>query len=237
MLSQAKRWCYICMNTIYLVRHGENISNLTREFSCKHVDHPLTPRGVLQAEQTAEFFKDRGIDEVYASPMKRTRETAGIIAQASGLTVNLTEHFREVNVGTLEFQPPTDENWDIHRRVVAEWYAGRHEVLFPEGENYLSLLHRMQEGLLQATRGKHGKNILIVGHAGIFSFTIKDICMNIDPMELKNQGMRNCSITTIELEVIKQKPTGRLKDWAVHSHLSGEATPAAWNKPPEIERK
>jgi probable phosphoglycerate mutase len=34
------------MNTIYLVRHGENPANLTKEFSCRHVDYPLTEKGI-----------------------------------------------------------------------------------------------------------------------------------------------------------------------------------------------
>ena len=44
-------------NTIYLVRHGENTANITKEFSYKLVDYSLTAKGVQQAEQTAEYFK------------------------------------------------------------------------------------------------------------------------------------------------------------------------------------
>lgn len=42
----------LIMNIIYLVRHGENKANLTKEFSYKKVDYPLTPKGVIQAQQT-----------------------------------------------------------------------------------------------------------------------------------------------------------------------------------------
>ncbi len=82
------------MNTIYLIRHGENKANLTREFSCKKVDYPLTPKGIIQAQQTAEYFRDKHIDEIYASPLKRARETAEIIAEALGLKVVVMEQFR-----------------------------------------------------------------------------------------------------------------------------------------------
>ena len=37
------------MNRIYLVRHGENTANLTKEFSHRRVDYSLTPKGILQA--------------------------------------------------------------------------------------------------------------------------------------------------------------------------------------------
>ncbi len=46
------------MIKIYLVRHGENVANLTKEFSHRKVDHSLTPKGRLQAEQIAAYFKD-----------------------------------------------------------------------------------------------------------------------------------------------------------------------------------
>ncbi len=46
------------MIKIYLVRHGENVANLTKEFSHRKVDHSLTPKGRLQAKQTAAYFKD-----------------------------------------------------------------------------------------------------------------------------------------------------------------------------------
>jgi broad specificity phosphatase PhoE len=86
------------MPTIYLVRHGENPANLTRQFSCRLVDYSLTPRGVQQAEQTALYFGRLPIGAVFASPLKRAVETATIIAQPLELEVQLLEQFREVNV-------------------------------------------------------------------------------------------------------------------------------------------
>ena len=47
------------VNTLYFVRHGENPANLTREFSYKMVDYPLTENGIQQAEQTAAYFASR----------------------------------------------------------------------------------------------------------------------------------------------------------------------------------
>ncbi|MBV9228560.1 MAG: histidine phosphatase family protein [Chloroflexi bacterium] len=211
------------MNTIYLVRHGENPANLNSEFSYKLVDYSLTPKGRLQAQQTAEYFRDKNIHEIYASPLKRTRETAEIIAEALGLTVTIVEEFREVNVGALERQAPSIENWEFHDRIVAEWFFGRHEVTFPEGENYLTLLQRMRSGLCQVLQNKTGKNIIIVGHAGIFTIPLRDICPDVDIEEITQRSLHNCSITQLEVAMNEGKPLGKLKSWAYISHLSGEA--------------
>lgn len=211
------------MNTIYLVRHGENTANITGEMSYKLVDYSLTPKGVSQAQQTAAFFKDKPIDAIYASPLKRAKETAEAIGGAVELPVTLMEQFREVNVGELERRPPSEENWELHNRIVTEWYLGRPEVSFPEGENYTTLLQRMRAGLLEVTRGKEQQHIVVVGHAGIFSFTIRDICQNVDLETLVKKGNNNCSITRIEIETNGNNVTGRLIDWASCDHLSGEA--------------
>ena len=47
------------INRIYLVRHGENRANLTKEFSYRLVDYPLTEKGILQAQQTARISRTK----------------------------------------------------------------------------------------------------------------------------------------------------------------------------------
>lgn len=210
-------------NTIYLVRHGENIANITKEFSFKLVDYSLTAKGVQQAEQTAEYFKDKDIDEIYSSPLKRAVETAEIIGRELGLPVTVMEQFREVNVGRLEGQPPTRENWALHNRIVEDWYEGRYTSAFPDGENYLEVMQRMREGLLEVTRNKHGRNIVIVGHGGIFTAAVRDLCLDRDSRNLLQKENHNCSITEIVLHTSDGHVEGELKGWALCTHLSGDA--------------
>ena len=209
-------------NTIYLVRHGENTANITKEFSFKLVDYSLTAKGVQQAEQTAEYFKDKDIHEIYSSPLKRAVETAEIIGRELGLAVTVMEQFREVNVGRLEGQPPTQENWALHNRIVEDWYEGRYTSTFPDGENYLAVMQRMREGLLEVTRNKQGRNIVIVGHGGIFTAAVRDLCVNRDTRDLIQKENHNCSITEIVLHTSDGQVEGELKGWALCTHLSGD---------------
>ena len=210
-------------NTIYLVRHGENPANITHEFSYKKVDYSLTPKGILQAQQTGEYFKGRHIHEIYASPLKRAKETAEIITQPLHLPVTTMEQFREINVGDLEGMPPTKENWRLHDRIVEAWSEGRHDVSFPGGEDYNSLLSRLRDGLLTVTTNKTGKHIVIVGHGGIFTRTIQGICPDVDVQAVSRHPNNNCSITEIELTTSGTSVIGVLERWASYSHLYGEA--------------
>ena len=210
--------------TVYIVRHGENPANISREFSYRLVDYSLTPKGVRQAEDTARYFRAKGIDAIYASPLKRAVETAAIIAAPLGLPVGLIEEFREINVGTLEEQPPTDENWALHDGILAEWRAGQHETTFPGGENFHILRARIGEGLRLAladhAASATSRRIVIVAHGGILTGTVRGLCQDPDLELLKERPCHNCSISEFTVRLHEGEPLVRLQTWAAFDHLS-----------------
>ena len=209
------------MNTVFLVRHGENRANITKEFSCKHVDYSLTEKGVIQATQTARHFRGKRIDSIYASPLKRARETADIIGRELCLPVVMVEEFREVQVGTLELQPVSKALWDVHDAIVQDWWNGRPDSQFPDGENYHQLLARMQQGLKRVLHGQRNARTIIVGHGGIFTFTIKGICPEADHDRIWQTVTHNCSIS--QLDFAENSLTAALHIWADSSYLTGKA--------------
>lgn len=209
-------------NTLYLVRHGENPANITHEFSYKLVDYSLTPKGLLQAEQTAQWLKNTPIDAIYSSPLKRAHETAQAIAGPHNLPVTIIEGFREVNVGELELRPPDKTTWQLHDQIVAEWFAGKWEMTFPGGENYLELTSRIRQGLLEATRGRENQHIVIAAHGGSITATVHNLCSNTNE-KTSYKGMPNCAITEMKLTTNGDKLSGSLRCWASVTHLSGEA--------------
>lgn len=221
------------MNTLYLVRHGENLANLTREFSCRRVDYSLTEKGVLQAEQTAAVFAALPIAAVCSSPLRRAHETAHILATPHGLPVTICEPFREVNVGRLEDEPSSDENWALHDRIFAAWRAGEDSARFPGGESYAELCSRMREGLRRAVAGRDGQRLVIVAHGGIFAATLHEICGNIPANATDYWHLHNCSITELTLEEAGDTLHGELIRWGDCDHLSGEAAQLVPVRPAE----
>jgi broad specificity phosphatase PhoE len=220
-------------NRLYLVRHGENAANLTKEFSYRQVDYSLTAKGVLQAQQTAVYFTDKNIHEIYASPLKRAVETAEILARALHVNIVILEHFREVNVGTLEGQPVRAEHWELYHRIFDDWFAGKSATTFPEGESYVTLWERMRAGLQCILAHKSGQNMVIVGHRGLFAATLKDVCSGIDVEWLHHRPNHNCSITEILAVWRDGTVKGELIHWASSSHLHGEAAEIVPG-PPEV---
>ena len=211
------------MNRVFWVRHGENRANLTNEFSYKRVDYPLTARGILQAEQTADFFAEKSIDAVFSSPLKRALGTAEIIAARLGLPVALVEEFREINVGSLEGAVPTPENWSYHDQVLIQWWMGQREVRFPAGENGLELSERLRRGLSKVLSGRDNQNILICAHSGCILFSLMDLLPGEDISSLLDQELCNGGIAEFVMEVREGQLLASLVTWGATSHLSGLA--------------
>jgi broad specificity phosphatase PhoE len=210
------------MNRLYLVRHGENLANLTLEFSCKLVDYSLTPKGILQAEQTATYFLTDPVDEIYCSPLKRAQETASIIAAALKLKVEVIEEFREVNVGSLELLPPTKENWTKHNGVIMNWVMGNYSASFPEGDDFYTLNARVKAGLTKILAGKKGRKILVVAHGGTLAFTIPYLSKKENPEMFANM-LPNCSISQTRIEKVDGAYDVDICSWGSTSHLHGHA--------------
>ena len=229
------------LNTLFFIRHGENKANITKEFSYRTVDYPLTAKGILQAQQTAEYFADAELDEIYSSPLLRARQTAEIFAQPHSLLVTLVEEFRDLNVGDLEGQPPTAQSWDIFKQVLDSWLTGNPAAAFPGGENYFQLIARLQAGLVRVVAGKEGKSIAIVAHGSTPIFTLAALVPSIGLDILLRVETPNCSISVIDVGLIAGKLEAELREWASWDHLSGEAadlvsaTPLNDAPPNEVE--
>jgi broad specificity phosphatase PhoE len=215
-------------NTLFLVRHGENLANITREFSYKKVDYPLTELGVRQAEQTAAYFAGMNdgqrIDAIFSSPLKRAVQTAEIVGAATGHDVTVIEELREINCGDFDGVPPTDAMWDHHDRILRSWRDGDHSARFPGGEDFHMLRARARTALARAVAGRSDQRLLIVAHGGIIGASLKDICRDLDDDLVWRVPNRNCAVT--ELELHAEHPPGDissawgvLKRWADCGHL------------------
>lgn len=211
------------MTKIFLVRHGENPANLTKEFSYKRIDYDLNQKGLLQAAQTAECFGGRRIDGIYSSPLKRAIQTADQISKVLGIPVSIVEELREINVGYLENELPTKDNWDIYFDVLKDWLAGDIDKRFLNGESYKELVGRFSKFLAGVTL-KHGNGgVVAVGHGGIFALAVAELCDVEDKEAFSRIQNHNCSIGVLETDFDKGKLNVKLIDWANYEHLSGEA--------------
>ena len=224
------------MSLIYWVRHGENWANITRELSTRRVDYSLTPRGVLQAEQTAAYFRGMAVDAVLSSPLKRALETAAPIAAALGLPVQVVEEFRELNVGSLEDRLPDRSVWNLHDNLLHAWLDGRErETTFPGGEDYHTMLDRLTRGLRQAARFERS---VVVAHGGLLYAALPDLVDGMDPRWTRdNDWNPNCAVSEFEPVEAGGRLRLLLRAWARSDHLSGDAAVKITGTPKRSGRK
>lgn len=92
------------MQHLYFIRHGESVLNSQGIFSGR-TDTPLTPTGRQQIAKTGQTLKDKNINLIVTSPMKRTIETAQIIANIINYpkdSIVINNLFSERNYGPYE---------------------------------------------------------------------------------------------------------------------------------------
>ena len=97
---------------IIFVRHG-------------HPDYAndcLTPLGHRHAAAAAERLREEGIEAIYSSTHGRALETAGYLADITGLTVQPCDFMREINWGTMDGEPLYEDGhpWTTADRMVAQ---------------------------------------------------------------------------------------------------------------------
>ena len=173
------------MTTFYLLRHGTK-ENLEGEPS-------LSKIGKKQAEKTAQYLQNENIRAIYASPMRRTKQTAEIIAKVLKLSTSIDDRLRErMNWGDVKGQSFDQfmEEWTKTDRD--RYYQPNHgNSSFRTGENIKSLME-------EAAKKYDNQNILIVTHGG----TIGDFLRNILP-EKDLPIITNTQLNTKHIEIVE----------------------------------
>jgi isoleucyl-tRNA synthetase len=149
-------------NAYFVMRHGEAENNVLGVISGGDTTiHPLTEKGKEQVAAEIPKIKEFGIDLIIASPLRRTRETADIVAHGIGYTqpVEIDERVHEAKLGSLDGKPITDF-WTV-APTIADWYA--HETP-GGGESYLDIKRRVGSFIYELEAKYQGKHILIVTH-------------------------------------------------------------------------
>lgn len=118
---------------IILIRHGETEWNKLRRFQ-GHSDLPLNSKGNSQARALAQALKNKTIDAIYSSPLKRAVETATHIGTFHPSTPLILESgLKEMNLG--DFEGLEARQWaDQHHEFREAWEENPADLVMPGGE-------------------------------------------------------------------------------------------------------
>jgi len=166
---------------IVLVRHGATDWNL--QGRCQGVtDRELSEVGVRQAEEIAALLSRESIQAVYASDLRRARQTAELISQPHNLPVLIEENIRELNHGALEGLT-FNEIKQNYSEFLARWRTEPAEIQVPGGEKLIDVAKRAWDGVNRiAERHSEARSIVVVSH----NFPILGIVCRVTATHLNN---------------------------------------------------
>lgn len=149
---------------LYIVRHGE--THLNKEFRfIGRTDPALSQTGELQAMEVAARLANAGIQAVYASDLLRTVQTATIIAERVGLTVEPVPGLREIDFGEWEGLS-YDEIVERDGELLEAWLRDPMHIDVPGGEPWRHFELRISSALDAIINNGAKDSIVIVTHGG-----------------------------------------------------------------------
>lgn len=187
--------------TVHLVRHGE-VENPGNIWYGRMEGFELSERGHRQAKALAQYFGDRGIAALYASPLTRALQTASPISEATGLDIIVEERIIECltrlegKTGDLRMLRNP-----LHLRYF--WNPGRPSW----GEPYRVIRDRMTAAIGRMLTEHAGGEIVAVSHMTPILVARLSAEGNPRPPWRAKLACTQASVTSLEFEGDRHKAT------------------------------
>ncbi|MEK6874299.1 MAG: histidine phosphatase family protein [Nanoarchaeota archaeon] len=148
------------MITIYIVRHGKTSFNAEKRLQGQ-LNSPLLNDGIKDATTLGETLQGINFDAIYASDLKRTKQTTQIIAKTARIKsrIQYKRSLREINYGKAAglLKKQAKQIYPLYKKSVM--------FRFPKGESYADVGRRVIE-FVKSLEVKKPRTVLIVTHAG-----------------------------------------------------------------------
>ncbi len=149
-----------------LVRHGVTPHTVEKRFSggLASSNPGLSDEGRDQVRATADWLSPLAeqVDAVIASPVRRTLESAEIVAEVLGKKVDVEPGFAEMEFGTWDGKTFMDVA-EQHKEELDSW-LGSLDVSPGGGESFRVVEKRVLDGLQRVLDEHTGKTVVVVSH-------------------------------------------------------------------------
>ena len=154
---------------IYLVRHGETVSDIEDRFGGQWQDDLHTDNGKAQIKETAQKLADKNIEFIFSSPLIRAHDTAKAISETTGCSVEVIDGLKERHCGVITGMTKTEAKQKYPEAFERHY---DHSYTHPEGESYDDFYVRVTEAF-KLIKKRNNKTIAIVGHGGSLKSILK----------------------------------------------------------------
>ena len=200
---------------LYLIRHGQSYVNLTT-WTSGNTDEGLTELGQHQASALATWLPKKlpAIDILYASTMRRARETAEQVAAAYGLPIHYDHRLREIGNNRFDHTPWPDE--DLPNQFADYWASARPFATTvkgtAQGETFMHFRTRVGLFVEEVVERHRGHIVVAVCHGGVIESAFDHI-FNVGPWRRCEVWDHNTAITHFEYVEHPGRET-----WRLHYH-------------------
>ncbi|MFE1440795.1 bifunctional RNase H/acid phosphatase [Streptomyces sp. NPDC058739] len=183
--------------TFVLLRHGETPLTPEKRFSGSGgTDPSLSAVGREQAERVAAALARRGtIQDVVASPLARTRETAGFVADRLGLEVTVDDGLRETAFGAWEGLT-FGEVREKYPEDLNAWLADPEARPTGDGESFAETAVRIAAARDRLIAAYAGRTVLLVTHVTPIK-TLVRLALGAPPESLFRMELSAASLSAI----------------------------------------
>ncbi|MET0152868.1 MAG: histidine phosphatase family protein [Candidatus Binatia bacterium] len=211
----------MAITRIFLVRHGATVLSAEDRFAGS-TDVELSDEGRMQAARLAERLGAEDIGAVYASPMRRTRETAAILAAPHRLEVQTRDGLREIDHGRWE-QMTRAEVESRYADEYAAWEADPFTFAPRGGEAGIAVMARALPALREIVVAHEGRKVVVVSHKATIRLVISSL-LGIDARGYRDR--LDQSPASLNILDFKGPVRARLMLYNDVSHYAGYATSA-----------
>lgn len=155
---------------LVIIRHGQTDGNVQNMVQGAGVDLPLNEVGQAQAAEAAEKLSLYRLPIIYCSQMKRAKQTAEIIAEKLGVSVEAVDGMEEVHFGEAEGMLSEDAHKkyaDIFEVINNENDPKRFDVSIPGGETMNQCIARGVEALEKISQTSPYETAAVVTHGAL----------------------------------------------------------------------
>jgi probable phosphoglycerate mutase len=182
---------------VIFLRHGETPHTVDKRFSGSGGDDPgLSDTGTAQARAAASYLATiGGVDAVVSSPMRRTRQTAAVVAEELGLEVTVSEGWQECSFGDWDGYTfaEVQQKWPD---ALNAWMAST-AVAPPGGESFERCDQRVGAARDALLSTYAGRTVVVVTHVTPIKLTVRSV-LQAPMASMFRMELRPATLTEIQ---------------------------------------
>ncbi len=187
---------------LLLVRHGEAAHNIPENFNAalNCPDPELTEEGRQHAQQLGMRLRGLAIQRIYTRDLRRSVETAQILAEYIGAPVEPRAELREINMGRLFLSSWEEVERDLPG-YAARWHRHDSDLPYPGGESGADVIRRSLPLIDEIVQSGMERAVIVTHGGTIRSLLCAFLGIGPEKRFLFGAPLANCGLTIVRWDV------------------------------------